>query len=384
MTTKQFPDLYQVSSKGKMKLWRIWVESTPQGALIKEQHGFDDGKLIDEVILVDKGKNIGKANETTPFEQATSEAQSKWNKKIDKGYTKDGKAPTNDIIFPMLAQSFTKSKHRIVYPCFTQPKLNGVRCVHTTKYQSRLGKYWETLSHLDKDVERIQQAVGVPLDGEAYIHGLNLQDIGALIKKERLDDDQIEGYKTEDLEYWIYDTVDTKTNFKERNDRLKEAFVKAGAEEFEIEGVPFMRLGKLVYVGTFFAASEIELVRYKRAFIEAEFEGGMARNDVPYVLCPGNHHCADLQKLKDFFDAEFKIIGGKEGVGRDKGCVTFKLEMNGGIEFEAKPMGTVKQRKRWFKDIKSIIGTMATVRYQEFTKDNKPFHGRVIAIRDYE
>ena len=77
-------------------------------------------------------------------------------------------------------------------------------------------------------------------------------------------------------------------------------------------------------------------------------------------------------------------MGGKEGVGRDKGCVTFRCKMNGGIEFDVKPMGTVKQRKAWFKDIKSLVGKMCTVRFQEYTKDNVPFHGRVIAIRDYE
>jgi len=389
MNSKSFPKLFQKSSTGKMKEWKIWVvkildSGHDYGAEIHNSHGFVGGKLQEDIEIVKEGKNIGKKNETTPFEQACSQAESQWNKKIDKGYTQDGADPKNNIIYPMLAQSFAKSKHRIKYPCYTQPKMNGARCVHDDRYQSRSAKYWNTLSHLDTDVQMIQDKVGAPLDGEIYIHGLNLQDIGALIKKERLGDDEIEGYKTEDLEYWIYDCVDTNINFTARHTLITDAFLDAGATEFKIEDVKFLRLGKCVYVATYRVDSEEELVAYKKKFIAAGFEGGMARNDVSYVLCPGDKHCADLQKLKDFFDDEYEVVGGKEGIGRDAGCITFRCKNKYGTEFDVKPMGTVKQRKHWFKNINKYIGSMVTIRYQELTKDMIPFHGRVISVRDYE
>lgn len=52
----------------------------------------------------------GKANETTPYEQAISEAQSTYNKKIDEQYVEDPALLTQqvEIELPMLAHEFTK------------------------------------------------------------------------------------------------------------------------------------------------------------------------------------------------------------------------------------------------------------------------------------
>lgn len=379
MKTKKFPILYQRSSKDKLKHWEIWCED----GVIKELHGFEDGILTPETIEV-KAKNIGKSNETSLFEQACSQAQSKWNKKIDKGYSLDGKTKTN-VIYPMLAQNFKTSKHRLVYPLYTQPKLNGVRCVHDKEYQSRNGKIWNTLGHLDHDVGIIQKAIGTPLDGEIYIHGLSLQDIGALVKKERLTEEEaIEGYLTKDLEYWIYDTVDTTINYTARHTLIHDAFIENGANGFKLGKVTFYRYGHLVYVATYSVLTEEELLDYKHKFIEAEFEGGMARNDVPYVMCPGDHHCSDLQKLKEKIDGEFEIVGGKEGTGRDKGTIVFRCKTKEGIEFEVRPKGTVAQRKQYFIDLDKLVGKMLTCELQEWTKDMVPFHARGICVRDYE
>jgi len=383
---KTFPKLFQQSSTNKTKVWEIWVTQANDSseATIHTNHGYIDGKIQTDLETIKTGLNLGKSNETTPYTQACNEAQSKWNKKKDKGYTEEGKKVDTNVLLPMLAEKFSERSHDIVYPAYAQPKLNGIRCiVHSDlRYQSRLGKFWDTITHLNKDIAKIQDKNNPPLDGEVYIHELNLQDIGALIKKKR-EENEVEGYNTEDLEYWIYDQVHPSDVFEVRNAKLEDSFLIAGAERYIIKGLKTFawKLGNIVYVPTIKVNSKTELEDFKRQCIAAGFEGAMVRNNVAYVV---GHRTKHLQKLKDFQDKEYKITGGYSGVGRDADCCTFTLITEAGIPFNCRPIGTVQQRKKYLKDIKSLIHKYATIRYQELTKDNVPFHGRVLAIRDYE
>lgn len=389
MRKKTFPELFQEASTGKMKRWKIWVRE-PEGAeadvgsaVICEEHGLVGGKQIPELIVIDEGKNIGKANETTPWEQAISEAQSKWNKKKDKGYTQKGEVANTSVILPMLAEKYAQRKSSIVFPAFTQPKLNGVRCVvHTDlRYQSRLGKFWTTLTHLDIDLEKLVKEIDAPLDGEAYIHGLNLQDIGSLIKKERLEAQEC-GYQSSDVEYWIFDQI-SNDSFKTRYLELNDAFLKLGAklDMTTLEKMTVLRLGKVVLVPIATVNNHEDIQPIHNQYVAEGFEGTMIRNDAEYRV---THRSPDLQKKKDFLDDEFEITGAKEATGRDKGTAVLRCKTKEGLEFEVRPIGTWEQRADYWKNWQSLVGLKATVRFQELTKDKIPFHGRVMAIRDYE
>ena len=96
------------------------------------------------------------------------------------------------------------------------------------------------------------------------------------------------------------------------------------------------------------------------------------------------HRVNDLQKYKEFIDKEFKIVGGYEGVGTDKGCVVFEVINEDGNVFHVRPKGSVAQRKRWFQNLKDIIGKELTVRYQELSEDGIPIFPVGVVIRDYE
>lgn len=125
MDSKIFSTLYGKASNGKVKKWDIQVRLDETGIPeIYNTHGYIDGLQADEVKKIKEGKNIGKKCETTPWEQAVSEAESKWKKKQDKGY---GLSPDElkDPILPMLAQKYNERKHKIKFPCLVQPKLNG-------------------------------------------------------------------------------------------------------------------------------------------------------------------------------------------------------------------------------------------------------------------
>jgi DNA ligase-1 len=386
MKTKTFPELFQAASTGKLKRWVVWVEENNDKVVIREEHGLVNGKQIPETIEVNSGVNKGKSNETTPWEQAVSEAQSKWNKKKDKGYTEKNEEQNKDVILPMLAEKYAKRSKDIIFPAFVQPKLNGVRCVvhKDLRYQSRVGKFWNSLNHLDEDVKKIIESVSGELDGELYIHGLNLQDIGALVKKERInDEDEIEGYKTEDLEYWIFDQV-TEDNFQPRFSELHAAFCMNGAklDKTTLDDIAVLRLNKVVLVPVTPVYKIEEIDKLHKTFVSQDFEGTIIRNNTPYVKI---HRTKNLQKKKDFLDEEFIIVGGKEATGRDKGSVVFRCKTKEGVEFDVRPMGSISQRKQYWKNIQTLVGKMLTCKFQEWTKSpSVPFHARGVNIRDYE
>ena len=80
-----WPQLYALDSKGKVKTWQIGVTAEENGtAAIWTMHGQLEGKKQLRPKPIKIGKNIGKKNETTPYQQAIKEAFSKHKKQIDK------------------------------------------------------------------------------------------------------------------------------------------------------------------------------------------------------------------------------------------------------------------------------------------------------------
>jgi len=366
---KSWPTLYRKLETGKIKRWDIYVLET---ALITIQHGFVDGKIqtIEERIF--KGKNIGKANETTPYEQACLEAESKWKRQIDAGYVEDESGET-DIMLPMLAQDFKKNKHRVRYPADAQPKLNGVRClakkVSATKIEfiSRKNKRYTTLKHIEKELLPIMK-IGDVLDGEIYIHEATFQEIIRLVKKYRKGE-------TEKLEYWCYDMAIPKLSFTDRSLNLVNLLI-TGVTGYAEENL------LVRFVQTETVDSEKELKMWHDDWVKEGFEGAILRDihDTYHF----NGRVVGLLKYKEFFDKEVTIIGGVSGKGLEEGCVIFKVRDEFGNEFSSRPKGTRETRRRWLRDIKLLIGKELTIRYQELSEDNVPVFNVGIAIRDYE
>lgn len=78
------PVLYKEDSKGKWRFWAIAYKNDT----VSVRYGATDGKEIHGEHTV-KGKNIGRANETTDDEQARLECERDWTKKLDGGYAPD-------------------------------------------------------------------------------------------------------------------------------------------------------------------------------------------------------------------------------------------------------------------------------------------------------
>jgi DNA ligase-1 len=111
-------------------------------------------------------------------------------------------------------------------------------------------------------------------------------------------------------------------------------------------------------------------MQYEEAKIAEKYEGIMARNGEGKYLF--GYRSIDLQKVKRFVDAEYKVIGFTEGSAVEMGAIVFVCETPDGQQFSVRPTGTHEERKEWFLNGEAFIGKMLTVKYQELSIDGVP------------
>jgi ATP-dependent DNA ligase len=366
-----FPSLFGDSKLGKFKKWTISVEDRGGVGVVITSHGYEGGKFQVNERLVTVGKNLGKKNATTPVTQAISEAQALWNKKKDAGYSETSNTTDTSVAtavpLPMLAQDFNKRGKNIVFPCFAQRKLDGVRCVAISGRGlfSRNGKQSSRhLTHIVAELNSLPN--GTTLDGELYSDDLTFQEIVGLVKKDTLRDG--DAAKMAKIHLCVYDTIREGTN-AERNTWLSALFATNTFTSLRL--LPTVSCSSLDEVKTLHAA-----------YVAEGYEGLILRNMAgPYNV---GFRSTDLQKYKEFEDAEYPVVGFKEGDGLEKGCVIWMCRTADGKEFAVRPRGTREDRCAAFLTGATMLGKPLTVRYQELTTDSIPRFPVGIAFRTYE
>lgn len=303
------------------------------------------------------GKNIGKANETKPNDQAMAEMASTVKKQQDKGYHEIG-GTTDILTLPMLAHVYGDRKHTLILPGSVQPKLDGCRCLSLNgKKWSRQGKEFipEVVAHLMFNTD------GHTIDGELLLPAESggFQDSMKAIKKFRPE-------ASPKLEYHVYDLIDVNADFPTRYGMLCDLVQKAPAN---VKLVP-----------TYTVGNEEEIFEHHARFTSAGFEGTMIRSHKGgYIIGQRN---VQLLKHKDFMDDEFVVIDVLEGGGKEKGCAIFVCETPAKTPFNVRPQGSAESRKKIFADRKNYIGQPLTVRFQNLSDDGVPRFPTGIAIRD--
>lgn len=359
MTVKVWPTLFGLSSTGKMKQWTISVDITVEGAgVITTAHGYVEQTITVNHKHINKGKNIGKVNETTPYEQAISEAQSTYNKKIDEQYVEDPALLTQqvEIELPMLAHEFTKRGHNVVYPCYVQPKLNGARCLikklnHAMRATSRGGKEYRAIETIKNDLMDAMDTFDI-LDGELYNHELSFQEIMTAIKNETDLDINLSR-----IQYWVYDLAMEGLFFDERYKIISQMVAYADSDS-------------IVLVPTYLVHNEQELAERHAEFTAQGFEGTMIRNtDGVYKF---KHRSVDLQKYKDFQDAEFEIVDGAEGVGLSAGQCVFVCKTHDDKLFSVRCIGPNSVREEQWINLQSYKRKYLTVKFQALSDGRSP------------
>lgn len=334
--------LYKKDSKGKIRILDIWAS----GEILFQESGLLDGKLVKNQKVC-KGKNIGKANETSPEQQAVLEAEAIIKKKLREGYFESvEEAEKSNVILPMLAKEYGKEKHKIDWNnCFVQPKLDGMRAISLgdNNLTSRKNKEIDTLSHLYAEINKLRDfGVDIP-DGEVYAHGLSFQENMKLIKKYRAGE-------TEKVKYHIYDCV-SSVDFEERYFDICDAFDK--------NSFAFLSL-----VPTFQIHSEKELKEYHQKFLSEGYEGTIVRWGVePYKI---NGRSSNLLKYKDFKDMACEVIDVFPSEKRPEQGVVVCDGFKANLKFSH------KEREEILKNKSQYIGKIAEIRYFEKTDDGYP------------
>lgn len=390
MTT--FQTLYGIEKNGKVKLWNAVVEENADGtATATIEYGQIDGKKQTAVRNYTEGKNIGRKNETTPYAQCVQETERKWKDKKEKeGYTTempdgDGdiqpqKTPdvgaaggAGSVIYPMLAGKYephTAKKKRtdIQYPCFVQPKLDGLRCItyinvggNGVVAQSRTGGTFESVGHITHELFPIFKAhPRIALDGELYTKDVPFETLAGIIKKKKRVDADRELLKH--VKYHIYDMIHLDNPDMPYVDRHQ--FICKALRD---HSSPF---SFLEIVRTDKVKSVDEFKEKFGEFVANDYEGIMLRN-INSVYQQG-FRSNDLQKYKEFHEEEYPIVGFDQGDGRDKGTVIWKCQTNEGRTFSVRPRGTNEHRQELFKNGKSYVGKQLTVIFQELSELNVP------------
>lgn len=357
-----FPTLYKKTQTGAIQQWMIGVD----GPTIHTVHGLVGGAMQTTTDTIKEGKNLGRANATTPTTQALAEAQAKWDKQRKKGYVTDleaaraGQIDETVIeggIAPMLAPSkiwpFYRSK--IQFPVWCQPKLDGMRCVGMIEEEaslwSRTRKPIRSLPHVQEELASLFSG-DIITDGEAYSveYHDQFEELLSIIRKDEPSE------KSALVDYHVYDLPSHPRTFSQRYEALQKILPA--------------RKGHLVPVRTVLCHNDDEIEACHEQNLAENYEGTMIRADGPYERGKRSIY---LQKYKNFVDAEYQIVGIEEGRGKDAGTVgSFICRTDGGKEFGCRLKATYEHRGELFRDSGLWKGKFLTVKYQNLTADGIP------------
>lgn len=270
---------------------------------------------------------------------------------------------------PMLARTLGP-KYKS-YPCYVQPKLNGVRALYQKGvFQSRDEKFWreEVLRHLTNELHGIDLG-DLILDGELYVHGWRLQDINSAIAVNRLEVTP----KTPQVCFYVFDVVDPKRTFSDRWFEVYNGLVAAGLPH--VKAVP-----------TNYAYDRNALDQSFNLYTATGYEGIMLRPDGFYEF--GEHigrngtatqfRSRNLWKYKHWEDGEFLCVGVTQGEGKaDIGIGALSCGV-GGLTFKVGTGFTDEERVEFMAH--PPTGRLIKIRYLNLTTDGIPFNPSFLCV----
>lgn len=408
--------LYKLDSKGKVREWKIEVVDNGTFASIVTTAGLQDGKQVVNTVDVYEGKNIGKANETTYYTQAVSEALATAELKLRGEYRTslenvEHQTLRSGIKAPMLAQKYSKDgsqsgsktleKMKLQgQKIHVQPKLDGNRCLikvaptadlsdcEVTFYTRKGDVMPVQLPHIADEVAKAYGSVffadgfspdtpEMVLDGELFSNEMSFNELNGHLKRK----DSADATQLEKIKYHLYDVMLDKP-YNERYERLKyllEAFSSDYNKQMEhIHLIPSYEID----------ASDETINDFLVKFLEEGHEGLMIRRlDTPYE----NKRSWQLCKVKTFEDAEYELVDIEEDArGGIVGAFVMKLPVPSTnrdgkmiMTFNAGVSGLTQQEgAKMLANKEAYIGKQATVEYFGLSEYGIPRFPKLKAFRD--
>jgi DNA ligase-1 len=342
--------LYKRTKTGAVQQWAVRAE----GDTITVEFGQAGGKLREKSTTCE-GKNIGRANETTPEQQAVLEADSKYRKQLKAGYVVDPSGES-DLKLPMKIKNYKDNTANVVFPCYGSPKLNGVNATFRLTntgliLTSRGGEQYPVPPHQIEPVTKALHKLGtMSLNGEIYLHGAWLEDITGATKKHN--------ELTENLEFWAFELPDVAGPFSSKIELLQGCGLKT-------PGVAILN-------------SHEEIRRYHVACVNAGYEGIVIRN--AHCVYQYGTRSSDAFKFKIPESMEFKIRE-LDRVDKNDHPVIWIVNPQG-KDFKVKPKGTAEQKLKILAQFEERYrGQWYTVEFESWSKYGVPLKPVGIGLR---
>lgn len=359
--------LYKRAVNGKINEWTVEIE----GNCFRTISGYTDGIKTTSEFTCCEAKNIGKKNATTPEQQAMLEAQAMWTKRIELGSFENINDIDKPVYFkPMLAHDFNDYKDKIKFPVYSQPKLDGIRCiVRADGMWSRNGKAIVSAPHVFETLKPLFETnPDLVFDGELYADKFanDFNAICSLVKKTKPTSADLKA-SAEQIQYHIYDLPSHHGVFMDRFSALNKLNLPECCK----------------IVVTHFINERLNIDALYEEYVDAGYEGQMIRLDAEYE----NKRSKFLLKHKSFIDEEYIILDVEEGNGNKTGMVgSFVFESKTGHRFNASPKFSWDECKAMWEIKDQLIGKSATVKYFNLTPDGVPRFPYTIKIarEDYE
>lgn len=279
----ELPTLYSLDS-GKSKIWKIKAIN----GIIYIKYGFEDGKQRTSELSIINIKNMKLAD---IIKQSEKEALDLWVQKKKNGYHEE-KLPS-----VMLAVEY-QSRRDITFPCFVQPKYDGVRALYVNKeFFSRRGER-KIYNHIGDELSSAS-SFPFPLDGEIFTFDYSFEKIAGLCNK--IHHSQEDKHDLSKLKYYVFDCA-APLDFEKRFELLQSYFRENTFSQVQ-----------LVETKECFTADSVSSIM--NSYVNLGYEGTMIRNKKGEYK---GGRSTNLQKLKPFSDEEFEIIGFKAGKGKSK------------------------------------------------------------------
>lgn len=395
--TKTLQTLYKIDTKGKLREWTMHID----GASFYAVKGLVDGKKTTDKATTTIAKNVGRSNETTPESQAELQAQAKFQKKLDSGYAlNELDAQKKKFYEPMLAHNFKDRQDELVgkYPHFSQPKLDGIRCIvrkegDTLIGRTRNGKEIECIPHILKSLNGFFLAhPKAILDGELYNHDLrdNFNKITSLVRKQRpIKSDKMtdKAFAKKQAEYQarVAEAEDTIQYHVYDAPRINDVANENQSFDFRMDELKakLMTNKHIILVETSEVYSLGNLNNLYGQYLEQGYEGQMVRKSLSKY---DNKRSTSLLKRKEFIDAEYKVMdidvgnGNRSGTAKHLVCYCPKTNTT----FNSNIKGSFEYLKEIYDNRKDYIGKLATIKYFQLTPDGIPRFPYAIAFRNYE
>jgi len=395
--------------------WQAVVHKISEDSCtIVRNYGKYNGKQNTNTIIINNGKNVTKSNATDVATQAIKEAKAMVVNKhkdgyrtlIELGILRDNvdsnlhikinnalpktRLDANNFSKPMLA---SKYKGNMVFPCIAQRKINGVRCFISYKENQGLlfnedSAVLTSREGILYDVPHIKEyftdfynnnadKLDIVFDGELYIFNKLVTDIAGAARNSK-------NPLNKQFAFICYDLAIPDMNNRDRNILRHNILI---SNSYDVARNLNIEIKNNIYIlDSYICNDDSEAIDYCSSFIKSHDEGVILRDfDADYQF---GKRRVNMQKLKQITEIDYKIVDiipTEHEIDRfNRSTCLFVCKTGEGLEFKVTPYGYSKETKADMLATKlSLIGKTLSVKFYEYTKDNKPFHANGY-IREYK